>query len=61
MHKPATKIIIGLLISIGIFHLLRILLHLDIQVENALIPRWASLATFAVAISLGVLLAHESE
>ncbi len=61
MHKPATKTVIALLFVVAILHLLRIILYLDITVADALMPRWASLATFTAAISLGVLVLHESE
>jgi len=61
MKKPATKTIIGLMFAVAAFHLLRIVLHLDIEVQNTLIPRWLSLVTFTISVSLGVLLAHESE
>lgn len=61
MQKPVTKTIIGLLFTIAVIHLFRILLHIDIEVQNMLIPRWVSLTTFTVAVSLGVMLAHESD
>lgn len=61
MTKPATKTIIGLLFTIAMLHLIRIILHIDVEVQNTLIPRWVSLTTFTVAVSLGVMLAHESD
>jgi len=60
MKKPATKAVIALLFVVALLHLARILLYLDISVEQMLIPRWASLATFASAIGLGVMVLDES-
>jgi len=61
MKKPATKAVIALLFVVALLHLARILLYLDISVEQMVIPRWASLVTFALAICLGVLILDESE
>jgi hypothetical protein len=60
MKKPFTWIAIGLLFTVSLIHLLRILGGWPVTINNWVVPMWVSIAAAIVAIVLAVLVAHES-
>jgi hypothetical protein len=57
--KPATTASAVLLMLIGIGHLLRLVFHVRVVVNDLTIPLWPSIIAFVVFITLAVLVWRE--
>lgn len=59
--KPFTKIASILLLIVGILHLIRVLLNMQLIVDSIEIPMWVSIVGFIIPILLSIGLWRESK
>ncbi|MCA0154453.1 hypothetical protein [Winogradskyella vincentii] len=59
--KPYTKIVAVLLAVVALLHLLRVVLNLELSVDNAEIPIWVSVLGFIIPAVLSYGLVKESQ
>jgi hypothetical protein len=58
--KPATTIVMFLLIAVAITHLLRFVFHVNVIVDSMIIPMWVSIPGCIVPAVLALVLWREN-